>query len=65
VPEGELRRITAQFFDHGSLRPDDERDIAVFQHLWGSVERLKQLIAKIEGEEADADASSAWKRVCA
>jgi hypothetical protein len=49
--EGDLLRIAAKFVDHGCLRADDSVGLAVFKHLWGSVERLKQLIAKIEGEE--------------
>jgi hypothetical protein len=57
--EGKLLRITANFIDHGCLRANDEQNIVVFQHLWGSVERLKQLIAKIEGDpQAEAERSS-------
>jgi hypothetical protein len=56
--EDELLRIAAKFVDHGCLLADDSVGIAVFKHLWGSVERLKELIAKIEGEELPATATA-------
>ena len=47
--EGEVLRATAKFLDHGCFA-DGSTEMAVFQHLWGSVRRLEQLIAKIEGD---------------
>jgi hypothetical protein len=46
--EGKVRKAAETFvayrcFEHNSA------DCAVFRYLWGNVERLKQLIAKIEG----------------
>jgi len=52
--QGELIRITAKFLDHGCFAYGSV-EMAVFEHLWGSVERLKELIAKIESEESTAD----------
>jgi len=60
--EGEVLRITAKFFDHGCFA-DGSPEMATFQHLWGHVQRLKGLIAKIEGEEADGDDLPAWKGI--
>ena len=60
--QDDLLRIGAKFVAYGCVEANST-DLAVFQHLWGSVERLKQLIAKIEAEESDADASSAWKDI--
>ena len=53
--EGELLRIAAKFVDYGCLRADDSVGLAVFKHLWGSVQRLRQLITKIEGEEPNEE----------
>jgi hypothetical protein len=52
--QADLDRITKKFVDHRCLGAHDSVGLAVFKHLWGSVERLKELIAKIEGEEAVA-----------
>jgi hypothetical protein len=46
--EGKVRKAAETFvayrcFEHNSA------DCAVFRYLWGNIERLKQLIAKIEG----------------
>jgi hypothetical protein len=49
--EREWLQILAEFVDSGCLRADDSTGIAVFKRLWGNVERLKELIAKIETEE--------------
>jgi hypothetical protein len=48
--EGEVIRITAEFLDAGCFAYGST-DMAVFGHLWGHVERLKELITEIEGEE--------------
>jgi hypothetical protein len=50
--QGEVIKITAEFLDYGCFAYGSAQ-MAVFQHLWGQVQRLKELIAKIEGEEAD------------
>ncbi len=48
--EGEVLTTTANFVDHGCFA-NGSTHMAVFQHLWGQVERLKEVIAKIEDEE--------------
>jgi hypothetical protein len=49
--EGELLRISAKVADHGCVDANDLVGLAVLKHLCGAVDRLKKLIAKIEGEE--------------
>lgn len=48
--EDEVLGITVKFSVHGCFA-DGSTQVTVFQHLWGHVQRLKELIAKIEGEE--------------
>jgi hypothetical protein len=55
--EGEVLRITAEFVDHGCFA-DGSVEMAVFQSLWGHVQRLKELIAKIESEESTEETNS-------
>jgi hypothetical protein len=55
--EGEVLRITAKFFDHGCFA-DGSVEMAVFQSVWGHVQRLNQLIAKIEGEESTVETNN-------
>jgi len=52
--QGELIKITAKFLDRGCFTYGSV-EMDVFERLWGSVERLKELIAKIESEEPTAD----------
>jgi hypothetical protein len=52
--EGDTLRIAALFVDDGCLDADDSVGIALLRHLWGRVERLKELIAKIESEKPTA-----------
>lgn len=46
---GEVIRATVKFLDHGCFA-NGSTEMAVFQHLWGTVRRLEQLISKIENE---------------
>src|SRR6266496_5655349 len=56
--EGEVLKISAKFLNHGCFASGSTQ-MAVFQHLWGSVERLRELIDKIEQEEPKVDVSPA------
>jgi hypothetical protein len=47
--QGDVLQVTAKFVDYGCFA-NGSSEMAVFQYLWGSVQRLKQLIGKIEGE---------------
>ncbi len=49
--EGELLRISAKVADHGCLDANDLVGLAVLKHLCGAVDRLKKLMAKIDGED--------------
>jgi hypothetical protein len=55
---GDVLRITGEFVDHGCF-DDGSVEMAVFQSAWGRVQRLKELISKIEGEEPDTKEKNA------
>jgi hypothetical protein len=56
--EGKVLRATANFLDYGCFA-DGSTEMAVFQHLWGSVQRLEQLMTKIESEAASVKRENA------